>query len=169
MPRFWERQQIYGGISFNGGDNGLVWYPSAGMHSARGMLLAVYNNGRTAETFARRPLAEQVERARAAVESIHPGHGASLERPVAINWRKIPYNLGPWLHWGVENGEVSVNDPAAYALLNQPHGRLYLSGAHLSQLPSWQEGAVLAAHRTVTQLCDRVAETAATASPRRSA
>ena len=168
-PRFWERQQIYGGVSFTGGDNGLVWYPSAGMHTERGMLLAVYNTGRMAEAFAARPLPEQIARARAAVEAIHPGDGASLGSPVAINWRKIPYNLGPWLHWGVEGGEASVNDPAAYALLNRPDGRIYLSGAHLSQLPSWQEGAVLAAHRTVGELCSRVAASAATEPQRRQA
>ncbi len=26
-PRFWEREQIYGGISFVGGPTKLIWYP----------------------------------------------------------------------------------------------------------------------------------------------
>jgi monoamine oxidase len=41
-------------------------------------------------------------------------------------------------------------------LLSQPEGRVYFSGAHLSQLPTWQEGAVLAAHRTIELLARRV-------------
>jgi monoamine oxidase len=32
-PRFWEKEQIYGGISFVGGPTTLIWYPSAGLHS----------------------------------------------------------------------------------------------------------------------------------------
>ncbi len=165
-PRFWERQQIYGGISFTGGENSLVWYPSAGLHTERGTLVAAYNNGKTAEAFARKPLQGQIAAARAAVEAIHPGQGASLSRPIVVNWRKVPFNLGPWLHWNAEGGEPSINDPAAYALLNQPHGRIYFSGAHLSQMPTWQEGAVLAAHRTVAELGGRVAAAATTDDPK---
>jgi monoamine oxidase len=56
----------------------------------------------------------------------------------AVDWNKIPYNLGPWIHW-----TNSGSDADAYRLLNQPEGHVYFSGAHLSQLPTWQEGAVL--------------------------
>jgi monoamine oxidase len=69
---------------------------------------------------------------------------------VAVDWSRVPYNLGPWIHWG--EGE---NDLGAYRLLNQPYGRVYFTGAHLSQLPSWQEGAVLAAHRTIAMIARR--------------
>jgi monoamine oxidase len=33
-PRFWEAQQIYGGLSFGGPATGAVWYPSTGYQSA---------------------------------------------------------------------------------------------------------------------------------------
>ncbi|TWB34621.1 flavin monoamine oxidase family protein [Nitrospirillum pindoramense] len=151
-PRFWEREQIYGGISYTGGETSLVWYPSGGYHQDRGLLVATYNAGATATAFQKRPLAEQVALARASVDRLHPGHGADLVKPVVVNWTKVPFNLGPWLHWDQDG-----NDPAAYALLNQPAGRVYFSGAHLSQLPSWQEGGVLAAQRTVVELARRVA------------
>jgi monoamine oxidase len=49
-------------------------------------------------------------------------------------------------------------------LLNQPEERVYFSGAHLSQLPSWQEGAVLAAHRTIELIASRVGAGTPTAS-----
>jgi monoamine oxidase len=155
-PRFWEAEQIYGGLSFPGGGTGVVWYPSSGFNAARGLLVAAYVSGPAAAAFEARPIAEQADLARAAVERLHPGHGRALANPIVVDWNRVPFNLGPWIHWESEN-----NDPAAFGLLNQPQGRIYLSGAHLSQLPSWQEGAVAAAHRTVNLIAERVRAEAA--------
>ena len=91
---------------------------------------------------------------RATVQRLHRGHGKELARPAAVNWSKIPYNLGAWIH----SDRTNSDQMAAYQLLNQPEGRIYFSGAHLSQLPSWQEVAVMAAHRTVDMLGTRVRE-----------
>ena len=122
-PRFWEKEQIYGGISFVGGDTTLIWYPSAGLHSERGMLLATYTSGRKALDFQTRPLAEQIAAARAAVELVHPGHGADCVDPLVVNWRKVPYSLGPWPAWnGIATGpgqEGHIDKPA-YRLLCEP-------------------------------------------------
>jgi len=159
-PRFWEQQQIYGGISWVGGETNMVWYPSSGMHTARGMLLACYASGAVAKAFAARPMAEQIAIAKAAVGHLHPGHEGDLSNPAVVNWSKIPFNLGPWPAWagaGGSTAEGHMND-ANFRLLNEPHGRIYFSGAHLSQMPSWQEGAVLAAHRTLGLIAERVAQ-----------
>jgi monoamine oxidase len=150
-PRFWEAEQIYGGLSFGGPDTGAVWYPSSGYQSDRGIILGAYVAGKTAETFEAFPIAKQIDMARNAVDKLHPGHGGDLSAPVAVDWSKIPYNLGPWIHWSDSGSDVD-----AYRLLNQPEGRIYFSGAHLTQLPSWQEGAVLAAHRTIEMIAERV-------------
>ncbi|MES3026709.1 MAG: flavin monoamine oxidase family protein [Pseudomonadota bacterium] len=156
-PRFWEKEQIYGGISFVGGDTSLVWYPSNGLHTARGMLLACYGSGPRAEAFAKRPLNEQIAIARNVVGKVHPGHEGKLTNPVVVNWSKIPYNMGPWPRWG-EHGGVQEGhfDSAEYRLLNQPHGRVHFSGAHLSQTPGWQEGAIFSAQRTIAALNGQV-------------
>ncbi len=158
-PRFWEQQQIYGGISWVGGETNMVWYPSNGMHTARGLLLACYASGAVAKSFAARPMAEQIQIARTAVAHLHPGHGPELSNPAVINWSKIPFNLGPWPDWvgAGAAGEGYMTD-AGFRMLNEPHGRVHFSGAHLSQLPSWQEGAVSAAQRTVGQIATRVAQ-----------
>lgn len=156
-PRFWEAEQIYGGLSFGSAGTGAVWYPSSGYNSPRGIILGAYVSGKPAEAFEALPIATQIDRARAAVDRLHPGHGADLSLPIAVNWNKIPYNLGPWIHW-----EHDGADADAYKLLNQPEGQVYFSGAHLSQLPSWQEGAVLAAHRTIEMIAARVAATTPT-------
>ncbi len=166
-PRFWERQQIYGGMSFVGGETNLVWYPSAGMHSERGMLLGAFISGARGKDFAARPIAEQIAMARGAVETLHPGHGQDLEKPAVINWSKIPFNLGSWPNYsgrGVwEEGHI---DHPSHRLLNQPHGRAYFSGAHLSQMPGWQEGAVASAHRTIGLIADRVVQSGAASAKR---
>ncbi len=150
--RFWEADQIYGGISFTGGENSLIWYPSDHFNAATGLLVGAYNIASNAAAFQALSIAEQVARTRAAVERVHPGSARYLQRGLAINWRLVPFTEGPWLHWGTDG-----NDPAAYSLLNQPIGPIHLAGAHLSQLPSWQEGAVLSAQRAVTAIARQVA------------
>jgi monoamine oxidase len=160
-PRFWEKQQIYGGISFVGGETSLVWYPSNGLHTARGMLLACYGSGPGAKVFAERPLEEQIAIARGVVGRLHPGHDGELSAPVVVNWSKIPFNLGPWPAWEGRGGQEGHLDDPAYRLLNEPHGRVYFSGAHLSQMPGWQEGAVLSAQRTLGQIASRVSQSMA--------
>jgi monoamine oxidase len=168
-PRFWERQQIYGGISFVGGETNLIWYPSADLHSDRGMLLACYGSGPPAATAAARPLADQIAMAKKMVGTVHPGDEASLSHPVVINWSKIPFNMGPWPRWRASSWPERANDLPAYALLNQPHGAVHFTGAHLSQMPGWQEGAVMSAHRTIAAIAGRTREAALTQTARETA
>ncbi|MEA2681125.1 MAG: monoamine oxidase [Candidatus Binataceae bacterium] len=158
-PRIWEAQQIYGGLSFGGSATGPVWYPSGGYQSPRGIILGAYVAGKPAQAFEALPISRQIEMARNAIDKLHPGHGVDLSGPVAVDWSKVPYNLGPWIHW-----TDSTSDKNAYRLLNQPEGRVYFSGAHLSQIPGWQEGAVLAAHRTIELIASRVGARTSTAS-----
>ena len=157
-PRFWEAEQIYGGITFTGGDTALIWYPSTGLHSARGMLLGCYASGQVARAFEKKPIGEQIAAARAAIEMVHPGHGADCVAPLVVNWHKVPYSLGPWPAWngvplGPQEGHI---DQPGYRLLNQPAGRVVFAGAALSQTPGWQEGAVQSAHAAVAALAEQV-------------
>lgn len=145
---FWEDQQIYGGLSFVGGETSVIWYPSDRFQQKQEVLLAAYMSQDAAASFARRPIAQQIELARAAVERVHPGHGAELHSPVVVNWRKQAYNLGPWLDW-----EADGNSLDTFRLLNQPDGPFLFAGSHLSQYSGhWQEGAVLSARRAVDTL-----------------
>ncbi len=164
-PRFWEADQIYGGITFVGGETSLIWYPSNGLHSERGMLLACYTSGARARAAQQKALADQIAAARAAVEMVHPGHGADCADPIVINWHKIPYSLGPWPAW---NGVLSNPLPDAridkpgFRLLCEPWGRIAFASAALSQTPGWQEGAVQSAHAAVTAIAGQVAARALT-------
>jgi monoamine oxidase len=157
-PRFWEAEQIYGGISFVGGDTSMLWYPSTGLHSERGVLLACYTSGKRAKAFQQHPLADQIAVARAVVERVHPGHGADCHNPLVVNWNKVPFSLGPWPAWlGIPDGpghEGPIDTPA-FRLLCTPAGRSVFAGAALSQTPGWQEGAVQSAHAAVAAIAIR--------------
>jgi monoamine oxidase len=156
-PRFWEKEdQIYGGISFVGGETGLVWYPSANIFSPRGMLLGCYASGKLAAEFEKRPIAEQIEFSRGVIDKLHPGHGKDLINGVAVNWHKIPYNLGPWPAWnGGEGRQEEAVATAPFKLLLQPEGRVYFAGAAMSQTPGWQEGGIQSAWSVIAQIGKR--------------
>ena len=162
-PRFWERDQIYGGITWVGGETGMIWYPSAGLHSARGMLLGCYSSGDEAAAFDKRPVAEQIAMARAAIDKVHPGHGADCIDPLVVNWKKVPYSLGPWPKWdphAPSNAQERHIDTVDFRLLNQPVGRIFFASAALSQTPGWQEGALQSAQAAVTGIAKMVTEQA---------
>jgi monoamine oxidase len=40
--RFWEREEIFGGISWTFQDITQIWYPGHGIHEQKGVLLAAY-------------------------------------------------------------------------------------------------------------------------------
>ena len=151
-PRFWEAEQIYGGLSYVKGDTGVVWYPSHGFHNPTGVLLGAYASGAPAVRLAHLSLDERLDAARSAIERLHPGQSHALTNGINVTWSKIPYNLGPWVKAWTEEGGNSLDD---YKLLNQPDGRIYFSTANLSQTPGWQEGAARAAHRTVEMIGQR--------------
>ena len=132
------------------------------------MLLACYGSGPRAEGFAALPLEAQIAAARAAVGRVHPGHEGELTKPVVVNWSKIPFSHGPWPNWQGDSAQEGHMDMPAYRLLNQPDGPFHFTGAHLSQMPGWQEGAVLSAHRTIKALAAQV-QAAALAQPRAAA
>jgi monoamine oxidase len=146
-PRFWEgpTYQIYGGLSFVKAPSSLVWYPSYGMHTKTGVLLGAYATGDGVARMAALSRADQIESTRAVIEQLHPGCGVLLEKPLQVQWSKVPYNLGPWVKW------ASDHEPD-YTLLSQPDGPIYFAGEYLSHVGAWQEGAIRSAHRTIALL-----------------
>jgi monoamine oxidase len=144
--RFWEADEhIYGGISWTTGPTTLVWYPSDRFFSPKGILLGVYAIGGQADEVASRPLREQFDMSRAAVEGLHGGRSRELEKPMAIAWSKVPYSLGFAARF--RNGQESE-----YSLLNTPDGPFYFAGEHLSRIGPWQEGAILSARRAANMI-----------------
>jgi len=142
--RFWETENnIYGGISWVKGPTTMVWYPSDRFCSPKGILLGAYSFRDDANLLASLPLSAQFEMSRAAVETLHPGRGNELERPMAIAWSKVPYTLG---------FSARTEQDRNYAVLGAPDGPFYFAGEHLSHLGAWQEGAILSARRTINMI-----------------
>lgn len=173
-PRFWETEaNIYGGISYLQQPVDLVWYPSARIFSEKGILIGGYSmeNGPgsppLADVLANMPAAyrtttvngyafghlpnmqAKLEASRRSVELLHPGHGKDLSKPVYVSWGQIPWNLGSWIGF-------NLNDQTTLATLQAPDRRVYFAGDHTSHLVGWQEGAALSAHRVIRQLGARI-------------
>jgi monoamine oxidase len=155
--RFWEQEaNIYGGISWLGqGPISLenstlanLWYPSGGLLSEKGILVAGY--GTETGAFAALPSIEaKFAASRSAVEKVHPGFSKELTKPVYVSWPKIPWSLGSWVR-GDSHFEGS------YKEFLQPDGPIYFAGDYRSHLTVWQEGAALAAQRAVQMIVDHV-------------
>jgi monoamine oxidase len=144
-PRFWEKESIFGGISFLDRPVNLVWYPSGKLFSKEGVIIAGYNleNGSVLEKMS---VAEKIESSRQSVEALHPGHSKEIRKPMCVCWGRIPYNLGSWVY---------IDEPKmypGYERMIQPDGPIYFAGDHISHLVGWQEGAALSAHRAVTMI-----------------
>lgn len=150
--RFWESEyNIYGGISWlQGGPIYMVWYPSGHMHTGTGVIISGYGL-QSLPAFNQLPSVEaKIAASRAAVETLHPGHGKDLASPLFVAWEKIPYHQGAWIS--------SFGDyySGPYRAFLQPDDRIYFAGDHCSHIVAWQEGAALSARRTVTMIGDRV-------------
>ena len=144
--RFWERDfGIYGGISWVHGPTSMVWYPSAGLCSDQGVLIGAYTSGDLGAWLAAKPLQDQFDLSRQAVERLHPGHGRELKKPLAIAWSKIAYSLGE----GVVHRDARST---GRDVLNRPDGPFYFAGDYLSHIGTWQESAIASARHAINML-----------------
>ncbi|MEO1400444.1 MAG: flavin monoamine oxidase family protein [Cyanobacteria bacterium J06635_1] len=152
--RFWEEDHnIYGGISWTERDITQIWYPSTGFHSDNGILVGAYiwDNpiGNVWGTLSpEQRLAKAIEDGTA----IHPDYASQVSPAtgMSIAWGNIPYSQGGWAEWEDEQRE------AAYRVLTQPDGPIFLAGEHLSYLTGWQEGSVRSALLAVEGIANRV-------------
>jgi monoamine oxidase len=143
--RFWEtRDNIYGGISWTTRDSTQIWYPSAGLHQQKGILVGAYIwSDKIGEAYAARTPAERAAVTRADVEMLHPG--ADLGAPVSVAWKKIPFNRAGWAEWS------SAGRRDHYPVLLAGDGPFRFAGEHMSYITGWQEGAVLSAHHAIAE------------------
>jgi len=154
--RFWERdEQIYGGLSWTTRDSTQVWYPSAGLHQTKGILVAAYIwSEKEGEKFAAKPPAQRLEDTRADLEHLHPGGGDYLHHGVSVSWKKQPFSRSGWAEWSADARRAS------YQALLDGDGPYLFAGEHVSYVTGWQEGAVLSAHHALETLAKRAVTTA---------
>jgi monoamine oxidase len=154
--RFWEQEDIYGGISWTKRDITQIWYPSSGFHQEKGIIVGAYIwDNSIGEPWGNMMPAQRIARAIADGTTIHPNYPEVIEPGMGttVAWSKMPYSLGGWADWEEEERD------AAYRILNEASGPIYLAGEHLSYLTGWQEGAVLSAYQAIAKIAEQVKTT----------
>lgn len=152
-PRFWEtRDSIYGGLAWTDRLNENVMYPSSGYGDRTGVLVAAYCGGWTRpenpQAFAALSHEQRLRVCVDSVEALHPGQSRFLKKGVTVAWGLTPFSEGVGAVWaGGLTGTGSR--PPEYRELLRPEGPIVFAGEHLSYQPTWQEGAVLSAHKAL--------------------
>lgn len=151
--RFWEEDDwIYGGQSFsNDPILGILSYPDDGYLSRDGgVMLGMYNFGNNAAYVSSLPYEDRAELALNLGSKIHPQMRDEFISAFSVAWHLEPYSLGAWPSFTRESREQVM------PVLQEPDGRIYLVGEHLSNVNAWMEGAVQAAWLQVDKLHTRV-------------
>jgi monoamine oxidase len=151
--RFWERENIYGGISWTMQDISQIWYPSHSIHAKKGVILGAYTfAGAAGDKFARMTPAQRIDLAIRQGEKVHPGYARFVEHGVSVAWHRMNHMLGCAAAWS-----ESLRSQW-FKTLQAPTGNHYLIGDQISMLPSWQEGAVQSAFFAIADIDRRVRE-----------
>jgi monoamine oxidase len=103
------------------------------------------------EKFAALAPAKRIGLALAQGEKLHPRYRSDLGNGIAVCWSKVPFSRGAWCEWGEDEKRN------AYPVLLQADGPFLFAGEHLSNLPGWQEGAMLSAYKAIEAISARVA------------
>lgn len=151
--RFWEREGIYGGISWTSQDIGQIQYPSHGFGLRKGIVIGGYFlQPGPQERFNQMTAAERIAAALQQGEKLHPGYGDQVENGVSVAWHRMNHMLGC---------TARDTNPETLRVLRQAEGCHYLIGDQISAHAGWMEAAVLAAHDTLNRLSQREAARAA--------
>jgi monoamine oxidase len=149
--RFWEDDNIYGGISWTSQPIEQIWYPTHGIHSEKGVMLGAYTfREEHGMMFERMNPRERIESAIAQGEKIHPGYGGYVESGVSVPWARMNHMMGCNTRW---NDELRGSK---FRLLQDPDGRHYMMGDQISYHSGWQEGAFASAHSAMADMDRRV-------------
>ena len=150
--RFWEEDdRIMSGITRTDQTITQIWYPSYGYFSRNGgVLTAAYATGDAGRAIGDLAPADRTRLALRQGSAIHPQYTDEFVAGFSVAWQKTPHNLGAWVAW---TPETRKND---YPLLNEPDGRIYLAGEHMSYINAWQAGALESARDVVRRLHARV-------------
>ena len=154
-PRFWEQDDnIFGGLAWTDRLNENVMYPSAGIGTAKGIIIGAYCAGwthnDTPDSFAALSHEERIRISRESVEALHPRRSHLLSKGVTVAWGLTPYSEGVGALWpDPDFGGGEAGRGPVYQELLKPEGPIVFAGEHLSYQPTWQEGAATSAHEAL--------------------
>ena len=161
-PRFWETDDnIFGGVAWTDRENENILYPSGGIGSPKGVVVAAYVAGWThrdnPQKFSSYSDAKRLQISRDSIEALHPGRSKMLSKGVTVGWGLVPYSEGVGALWP----DSPAQRGSAYLELLKPEGPIIFAGEHLSYQGLWQEGAARSAHSALNVLSEMVKAKAA--------
>ena len=144
--RFWEQDDhIYGGISYTNLPITLISYPSTDFFSdGPAVLLGCYSWGAAAYQFSAIAPEDRIEHALEYGSQVHPQYRDEFTSGVSVAWHRVPWVLGCYGIWR----DHEANYPDAVKM----DQRTLMAGEHMSELPAWQEGAILSGLNAVKRL-----------------
>lgn len=146
--RFWEEEDIYGGITWVNAPIRQIWYPSHGFHKAKGIVLSAYDFGGGMH-FTQMTQQQRIEAALAQGEKVHPNYRQQVEKGITVAWHRMNHMLGCAAIWERRGGE----EERLMALLRAPAGgRHYIIGDQVTLHAGWQEAAIISAHAAVLDI-----------------
>ncbi len=161
--RFWEKDNIYGGISWTGQEIQQIWYPSSGFFAQKGIVQGAYIfHPDHAMNFTRMTHAERMQAAIRQGEKIHPGYGDYIETGVSVAWHRMNHMLG------CTSRPQDRDNDHIFQRIRRPVGRHFLIGDQISYHNGWMEGAIWSAHDVINRMGEMVRESALTQSRYRS-
>lgn len=148
--RFWEREGIYGGISWTVQDIQQIWYPAHGIHRRKGVVLGAYTfDPEAGEKFARLSPPERIKLAVEQGSKVHPDYSKYVETGVTVAWHQMNHILGCGAEWDEDLYKQW------FKVLQTPIGNHFLIGDQVSYHPGWQEGAIFSAHHAIAEIDKR--------------
>jgi monoamine oxidase len=150
--RFWEEDDwIYGGQSFSNISRlGILAYPDDAYGAAKGAMLGMYNFDTDAAYVSSLDYEDRNQLALDLGSKIHPQMRDEYMSGFSVAWHLEPYSLGAWPSY------TRRTRAEFFPTLQEPDGRIYLVGEHLSYVNAWIEGAAQAAWMQVEKLHSRV-------------
>lgn len=145
--RFWEKEGIYGGISYTSDPVAQLWYPSHDIHAPKGILLGAYTwNPKVSAAFEAMTPSERLIAGAKGGEKIHPGYSQYIENGISIPWARMNHQMGCGMRMSHEDWEQY------FEILQRPEGRHFMIGDQISHHSGWQEGALASSEQALNQL-----------------
>ena len=152
--KFWEEdEQIFGGITFTDLPIRQIAYPNTNYNKpGKGVLLGTFVGHPQVQGYELTGMTPE-ERIKLAVDcgaQIHPQYKTDFENGVSVAWHRVPSHFGCFPTW---TDELRAKH---YKNLCEIDGRVVIVGDQCSELPGWQEGAILSSLDAITRVHKRV-------------
>ncbi|MCG8412779.1 MAG: FAD-dependent oxidoreductase [Pseudomonadales bacterium] len=153
--RFWEKDDIYGGISWTNQPIRQIWYPPHGMFKQKGIVLSAYDFGGGMH-FTKLSQEQRLETAIKQGEKIHPDYRQQVEKGITIAWHRMNHMLGCSARWQRSRSGMTAEEERLFNTIREPEGnRHYMIGDQVTLHSAWQESAVLSAHWAINDMVKR--------------